>query len=297
MTINLSGDNLGSFYSGSSCITPITTITIGTSQAVSPVFYYKNDLAESLTFKANAPGYTEGQIGVTVNPGSATVLAISGPACLSTSVCAPVFSVTSQDPFGNLSNVTSNTTVTLDDGVASGSFWNNPACSTGSGTLTINSGTNSGVFYYKNSVTETPLITADDTTPNTLTSDTYTVYVGTAGPPAQLDIAGPTSLSTETCYGPYDVIVKDGCGNEIIVGTGTLIELTGGGKSRYYSDSCSTQVTNITVLSGNSRESFYYKNTSSGIVRICKERRPSTAVFDAGMGGQTLRLCAETSAF
>ncbi len=153
LTVNLSGKGTGSFNSDSSCDIGLSpeNKTISTGQSTAQ-FFFKDTKAEALTLQASATGLTAGTQAVTVNPAAVNKLVMTGPGSVSAGSCA-TYTVTSQDFFNNVSNVTSNTTVNL-SGNGSGSFYSNNGCTSATNSKVLASGTSATVIYFKDTVGE-----------------------------------------------------------------------------------------------------------------------------------------------
>lgn len=162
VTIATSGAS-SALYSDSACTTTTSSVTLlaGTS---STGYYMKATLvgAASLTATNTNPMIqNSAALAVTVSPSPPSRLVLTGSTFHTTGACSPAFSVNTQDPFKNISNVTSLTTVNLSD-TGSGVFYSDSTCSSPVTSVTISSGTSSAAFYFLDSAAESTTLTALD---------------------------------------------------------------------------------------------------------------------------------------
>jgi hypothetical protein len=210
-------------------------------------------------------------------------------------------SVQLQDATGTAVTAGTSYTLNLTSSSATGTFHDTAGC--GGGTqvtqAVLASGTSSKSFYYKDLTAGSPVTQANETPSAGLTAasqtQTITVAPGTA---AKLALTGPAIVAAGTCSAPFSAIAQDASGVETNVGANTTVTLTAGGQAQFFSDAaCATPLTTVTITSGTSRSSFYYKNSASGYFRICRYGRGSTGIFTATLDGNPLQICAETDAF
>jgi len=275
-TFTLSDGASGQFSLTNSPFTPVTTVTVngGTS---SVTFYYRATVPGTYTITATLSGFSAtsgGNAVMTVNQATITQYYYNvAPASGAAGAASTVFTIGAKDVNGNVVTVASNTPVYLYSSGSGGTF------STTSGgtytsalTVTITSGGTATSFYYKNNSTSgSPYtITASDnaTAPDGATgivdaTTSYTVNPGTAS----VAVLTPSSQSA-TAGSPSSVITlttKDSLGNAVAVGsnaTFTLSDADGGAFSLLASPF--TPVGSVTVTSGQSTATFYYRNNTSG---------------------------------
>ncbi|MGZ6426674.1 MAG: Ig-like domain-containing protein [Bdellovibrio sp.] len=160
MPVTLGGAG-GTFYSDSSCLSPIvnTQIAMGTS---GQIIYYKNNTSGNYTLTADASNLPQASYNVTLVIPPPTKLVWSGPTFGKNGACSGALTITSQDGTNQSANVTDNTVVTL-GGQGSGSFYSDAGCGSSISQATINAGSSSTVVYFKDTVGETLTFTADAT--------------------------------------------------------------------------------------------------------------------------------------
>jgi hypothetical protein len=83
------------------------------------------------------------------------------------------------------------------------------------------------------------------------------------GLPTTVVISGPTSSSAGICQGGFLVELEDSYSNNSPAVVDTLVNLTGEGSGYYYTDSnCTTVVSSVTLTTGASNASLYFKDNS-----------------------------------
>ena len=139
----------------------MTSVTVANGQN-QITFYYKMIRQQSVTLATDSAGYSQSTKAVVVNAATATVLALAGASPLTAGTCsATAYTVTTKDALGNISNVGSNTNLTL-SGAGSGSFYATAGCGAGAVTsVTVSSGQSVATFYYKNDTSRSVTLASD----------------------------------------------------------------------------------------------------------------------------------------
>jgi|GEM_PF-5913713 len=266
------GSHGGTFSLASSPFSAVSTATIS-SGASSVVVYYKNNTAGSYTLTAHNGSYTDASMSVTVNSGtSSSYVFTTAPSTGVVGSASTVFNVVTHDSLGNVITVPSNTTVYLYSSSGSGTFATSSGGPYTAVSTTIATGNTTASFYYKDSTPGAYTLTASDQAavpvPDTGITNATTVYTVTAGT-ASVAVLTPAT-QTITANSPSSVITlttKDSLGNISNVAANTTFALsstgTGGAFSTTSGGSYSSTL-NVTVNSGSSLTTFFYKNNVSG---------------------------------
>ena len=163
--------------------------------AFSGVNYTK---VETIQLRASGLGFMVDSNPVTIDqPAAASKVVLTPPASIIAGVCSAAFILTSQDTYGNTSNVASNSIFDVTtSSTATGVFYSNSGCSIAlpSNQATIASGTSSVQFYYKDTSSTDPTITATHTAGGALGASSPVV---TSNPDiaVKVDLTGPVSAA------------------------------------------------------------------------------------------------------
>jgi hypothetical protein len=304
-TFTLSDASSGQFSVLSSPFTPVSTVTVN-GGASSTTFYYKASVPGTYTITATLAGFTAtsgGNAVMTVNQATITqYYYTTAPASGAAGSASTVFTVGAKDSNGNVVVVSANRSVYLYSSGTGGTF------STTSGgiytsalTVTITTGSTTTNFFYKNNSTSgSPYtLTASDNSsaPDGATgivdaTTSYTVNPGSAS----VAVLTP-STQTITANLPSSVITlttKDGLGNTVAVGSNTTFALSSTGTGGQFSVLASpfTPVSNVTVNSGTSSTSFFYRNNTAGSYTITAH---AASGFSDGTAGITVSPAAIAS--
>jgi hypothetical protein len=165
------GGSGGQFSLSSSSWSAITAATINSGSSTVTV-YYKNNTAGNYTLTAHNGLYTDATTSATVTASTISKLAFSVvPTSGKVGLSSTVYTVQTQDLYGNVVSPVSDLPVYLYSSSGTGAF------ATGTGgpwtvtSVTISASTNTANFFYKNTVAGSSTITASDQTP-THTPDT-----------------------------------------------------------------------------------------------------------------------------
>jgi alpha-tubulin suppressor-like RCC1 family protein len=264
LAVNLSAKNAGLFFSDSTCATSVTSATIASGKSVG-YFYYKNNLKTSDLITTDNNALAEATLAIKINaapvvPAAATPkIIISGVPNIQTRQCS-AFSVVSTDSSGNPLNVSANLTVNL-SGAGNGTFYQNSNCSTTTTSVQITSGSSLATFYFQTTIAE-----------NVSLSTQSSGYLATSFPlqvlaasqqPVALKIVGTMTLNSDVCT-PFTINAIDSNGINAVGASNISVTLANiGGSGTFYSDACTTSTSTVTISSGSSYASFYYRNTTA----------------------------------
>ena len=134
-------------------------------------------------------------------------------------VCAAAYTVTSEDPYGNASGVSSDKTINL-TGSGSGAYYSASNCTGSITSLSIPNGTSAGTFYFKDTTVENLTFSAADQA-SLLTTGTLAVAT-TPGTAVTLLFTGYPSSATAGVAQTTTVTSKDQYGNVATGYTGTV---------------------------------------------------------------------------
>jgi alpha-tubulin suppressor-like RCC1 family protein len=263
LAVNLSAKNAGLFFSDSTCATGVTSATIASGKSVG-YFYYKNNLKTSDLITTDNNALAEATLAIKINaapvvPSATPKIIISGVPNIQTRQCS-AFSVVSTDSSGNPLNVSANLTVNL-SGAGNGTFYQNSNCSTTTTSVQITSGSSLATFYFQTTIAE-----------NVSLSTQSSGYLATSFPlqvlaasqqPVALKIVGTMTLNSDVCT-PFTINAIDSNGINAVGASNISVTLANiGGSGTFYSDACTTSTSTVTISSGSSYASFYYRNTTA----------------------------------
>jgi hypothetical protein len=260
--ITMGGSNL-SWFTDSGCTLSGSTFNLSGGTGTATV-YFRSTVAGTPTATADGSGLSQATQGETVTAGSPTVLAFTTSAqTLGAGNCSNVATIQSRDVNGNASNVSNNTTVTL-GGPSGVTFYADSGCSSMVNTVTLPQNGNTASFYFKDTVAGSRQISASS--PGfTTANQTESISAGTAAKltyttAAQTVLASSCAAVTVQVSDAYDNPTTAGATVTVTAGA-TATDLS----TSFYSDStCSTAATGVTIGSGSSSGTFYFKTLTGG---------------------------------
>lgn len=254
-TVNLSATDFTTYYSDSTCATPITSLNLAADQS-SASFYLKNTKVGSYLTNATATGLTDGNFSFKVNPGPPVRLIFSGATSVATGSCN-TYTVSAVDQKGNLTAVPAVTTMTF-AGKGSAATYTSSICTGSTATLNMVANNNTATFTFKDNVAETVNLSLSATG---LAPATISISVQ-GGAATKLKLAGVQTPVTNACL-PYIVSAIDAIGAETNVTSNVTVNLGGNGAGAFYTDSGCTTNTGVQIDSGTSSKTFYFKTASA----------------------------------
>ncbi|MEI6587572.1 MAG: glycine-rich domain-containing protein [Candidatus Moraniibacteriota bacterium] len=247
----------------------INSVTILQNQS-SVSFYYKDTAIGSPLVTAVFAGKTSGTLAFSVAAGAVTRLSINTEAqALELGQKSAVMAIETQDAFGNIQNVSADTTLYLHSSSATGIFLD--AADQIISTVVINSGLNNAEFYYRDTAIGSPQITISDfaypdspdqgllnTTQNE--SIIYGVVKKFAlNCASNILTAGlPSGVLSLTALNNYDQLVPVTADTTV-----NLSSIPGDGKFDTESNGL-FEINQVVIANGQSSTTFYYKDTASG---------------------------------
>ncbi len=184
-------------------------------------------------------------------------LSVTGPGTIMTGQCAPIQVLTL-----NASNVTTGVTTALSVFLSTTttltSFYSDAACTTVSTIAYFPIGVSSDTVYVK--TTQSSNFQVNYT--SSLGSGSVGIIVQ-AGNIDHFALSGPSSVATGSCSGAFQVQAMDDQGALSSATSNISIGFSGLSSAHVYSDmNCTTMVTTVDILMGQSSAQFYLKNTS-----------------------------------
>lgn len=262
VSVNLSGNGSGSFYSDSGCTAVTSSLVVAISNSSSPV-WFKSNTPASLNFISQAVGLFDGAKNLVINPLAPSKLVLTGLSNITAGVCT-AYSVSLQDTLNNLSSAGSAKNLNF-TGAGTGAFYSDGSCSLPTASITLTSSQVSAQIYYKASDAQAVNLTVDDSGLPDLAFSVFPVTVASSGGATSiaLKISGSTSINTNTCV-PYAVMTTDTSGLSYNVSSNTTVTLGGAGTGLFYSDSgCTSSQSTVDINTGSSLAYIYYKSTTA----------------------------------
>ncbi len=248
-TLLASGTSMGTFtaftaVSGSPGVFA-STFTASTGGTANTARVYFQDLGAFST-----------SLSLTVLP---RLLTLSGPNSVVIGACSTQFVVTHRNDSGVALNVSENKDVTFAN-VGQGAIYSDSGCTIPVNKITIAKNSSSKPFYFKDLAKETVGLTAKSAG---TTSGTAIIQV-TGAPTSAIRLIGSSPLPINTCSPAVNITFLDTLKNPTAVTTDTTVNLAVNDAVTLYSDSaCTTSISNVTVLSGQTSGRFYLKSSKS----------------------------------
>lgn len=279
VSVLLSDGNMGGyFYAGNdfSCAgTPISDLTINAGTSAKSFFYKKDSGGISVDIKAMALNLVDGVRAVAVTVGNQVIgpakLAITiqtGQTSLPADTCSPAFNVRTRSDSNVDTPVSSALSVALSDGddFDNGDFYSDHYCSQAVTQLTIAKNQSQAAFFYKRTSTGAITLSASA---QALTSAAYGLDILGVTGPTQLYLSGQTLIDANACS-TYTVVSENN--NQVqtaVVSTITVYlddDYLGG--TFFANSACTKPVTFISIASGTSSASLYYRKPWGGQVSL-----------------------------
>ena len=204
---------------------------------------------------------TGNQTGIVVDPGPTSIFTVAGFPTPTTAGTSGSVVVTAKDAFGN--------TTPAYTGTAHFTSGDTQAVLPANYTFL---GSDNGAHTFASVVLKTAgnqAITATDTVTATITGAQNPIVVNPAAG-KKLMLAGPTTGVTGACTAVFTVTAADSYGNAVQVSPAVQVNLSGAGSGAFYTNSgcTSATVTNVSIASGSSTQTFYTKDNTSQSLTI-----------------------------
>ncbi|HVE86255.1 MAG TPA: PKD domain-containing protein [Myxococcales bacterium] len=265
-TVNLtSSSGTLTFHSSSLCGASITSVVIPSGNYLAG-FNFKDTTAGTPTITARSGSLTNGVQTHTIRAGPPSQLAFATPPrSVTAGACSAQLQVESRDSFGNATNVTLSTQVSLSTtATATGTFYPDSSCSLAPvSQVTIPGGGSSATFYYKDTRSGSPTVTASNLG---LTSPTQGVTVTPGSPNKLVFTSSAQSLVVGACSAVTNIQVQDALSNASPLAAGATVALSStSGTTEFHSNStCTSAITSVAVPASSAQASFYFRDPTAG---------------------------------
>lgn len=250
------------FYSDAACATAVTSVTLtaGTSQQS---FYFRDTAVGTPTLTATPPVLAPASQAQVIQPAAAASLHFTNaPITATAGVCSSAAALQVRDAFGNNTTVSTNTVVTLSALPPTLTFFTDSGCTAAVGQVTIAAGSGTQGFYFRADLAGATTATADA---SGLAPASQGEQVNPAGPTVLALTSAPQTLAAGSCSGAVTLRTRDSFGNDSNVGAPTAVGLAGGASMTFFGDAaCGSAVTQVTVPSGTSTATFYFRDDVAG---------------------------------
>ena len=257
-TVNLSTSNTttGLFKDNATGAT-ITSVSIALGSSTAS-FQYVDTLVSTPTLTASSTGLTSAMQTETVIAATATQLVYTTTAqTLTAGVNSSTITVQEEDTFGN-PTTTAETVNLSTSNTSTGLFKDNSTGATIT-SVSIASGFSTASFKYVDTLVSTPTLTAAATG---LTSAMQTETVIAAAASKLIFITAPQTVSFGVVSGTLTIQEQDAFGNVTTTAETVNLSTSNTGTGLFYSDATGhTLITSVSIASGSSTASFYYKDT------------------------------------
>lgn len=279
-TINLSGTANAGFFSDANCTASISSLALASGASWVNAYMRKTSAGAS-TVTASSTGMASGTGSITIAVAPAQrIIFSSTPAIPYPASTCQAYTLQTRDSLNNnVSNVTTDTTVSL-SGTSDGSFYSNSTCTPANQitSTTVTSGTSSKVIYYlkPTSTATTPganiVLTAAVTgwTPNATAtvnvSTGNTINLATANTAVGISVSTASAVTAANKCLLTTVRVQDELGALVPTSKVTspiVANLSGGGSGAQFwiNSTCTTPTSTVTISAGNNTGNFYYSST------------------------------------
>lgn len=261
------------FFSDSGCTAPTGTLPVAVGQSRAS-FYFKDNKVETVTLTVSQAGLTSATQQQTITPAKPTALVFTTPARTALAgICSGAMTVEAR-ALGSVTTVASATQVDL---VATApdtefKFYSNNNCSTSATQVTIAAGQSTATFYFTGTKVGTVGVTASN--PSVATSANQDATITAAAPSKLQFLTGQHSVKAGVCSPVVTFQTTDAYGNVSAVAANKAVSLSATGTPadpnfRFFSDEfCTANVTSVTVASGQSTASFYFKGEKARTATI-----------------------------
>jgi Putative Ig domain len=212
----------------------------------------------------NSAGTTSATVNIGVLASGPTQIAVIGVGNFTTAACA-LFTLTTQDVFGNSSAVSANTTFNLSGAGTNGAFYSDSACTSSSSSVVVPNGSSSEVFYYRKTTTGSATLSATLSSPANpaLGSASRSVTV-TGSTPAKYRVVIPATGTTVSCNS-VSINVLDASDNSVNATSSLTVNLSGTASATFFSDAaCSVSASSLSIAVGANSGAAYMRKTSVG---------------------------------
>jgi hypothetical protein len=257
-TVNLTSTSKTiQYYSDARCSDKVSSLVIPSGSSTT-TFYFKDTQAEYFTISVTALNLNPDTESFTVISPNASILTFTGPQTVSAGQCSNAYTITTENPLGEVSDVTSNVAITL-GGSGSGRFYSDSACATTPiNSITVLTGTSSGQFYFKDNKSEN-LSFSSQAPGNVLAL--LSIEVGANIPQQMVFLNFPQEFPAGSCSGVYSIQSQDLEGNPSAATQNQAVTLSGPNIQVYADNLCQTLLPSPSISAGSNSISFYVSST------------------------------------
>ena len=263
ITIDGGGTNI---YSDEFCINPIAAITIPAGEGEG-TFYFRENTAGTVTLEIDSASLAAQTQDHTIVPGTAVGLDYGSAAqTVVAGNCSPSFTrVVVEDAYNNVSQTTADVSVNLS--APNTTFYSDSSCTLEQSSYTIANGGSGFNFYFKATNAGSLTITAASLSYPSA-SQVQTIEIAPANRLRITSVA--KNQAAGACSTVLTVRSEDEFGNASAVASDALLEFAGEGMTFYTTNDCNEAnvFENITLASGQTSRSFYFKGTKSGVLPL-----------------------------
>ncbi len=253
------------FFADAGCTgTPVTMVTVHASSN-SASFYFKGTRAGAATLSA-AVGGISGTQSVTLSPIPATALALTLPTSPVPAGSCTSGTVQVKDANGANTQVSTNTDVSLQAAPTGGiAFFSDSNCTAAVTSVSISANEGTAGFFIMGQVAATVTVTASA---NGLIQASQNVQVTPGSGNRLIFTSSAQTVTAGVCSQAVQIQSQDAQGNMAPVSIATTVSLAGSlgaGFQFFTNSSCTgTAVSNVSLSTGTSSVSFYFKATKAG---------------------------------
>lgn len=248
-------------------------------------FYYRDTRAGQSVITAQSAGLNSDSLEMEIEAADAVRIVFdTGPQILIAGTPSTPISISAEDAYGNPGEVEDDTTIILTSTSATGRFdLSDAGAFDGSVTsVVIAEDAQTACFYYRDTTTGTPTITASDAA-GLLIGATQMETVDAAAATILVFVTAPRTTRAGVSTEVITIQTLDDYGNTAIVYANTAVNLSSSSGTGRFDISAAGpfdgSVTSVTIASGWSTVSFYYKDAAAGTHTV--------TASSAGMDGST----------
>lgn len=256
-------------YDDAACTSAVTSATLAAGAGAARL-YFRGTAVGAVAVSAQAPGLTPAQQLETVGPAAPAQLAFgTPPQTVGAGLCSAVATVEVRDAFGNPAPGTAPRALALSAAPATGvSFFSDPGCTTAAASVTVPAGSTQGSFFFRATQVGSVTLTAASAG---LTPGMQAATVVAGAPAALAFTTSPQTRAAGACSAAVTLEVRDALGNPSPVSAPTAVSLAAAPPAgfTFFSDAgCTAAVGSVTVGTGNTGASFFFRGTAAGSVDV-----------------------------
>jgi hypothetical protein len=253
------------FYADPSCTVPVSAVAIAAGLSGAD-FWFDSTAAASVTVDATAAGLGGASQLETITPAVADRLVFAtSPQTVGAGACSAVATVQARDPLGNVSALTSATTVALSAAPSTGfAFFSDAGCTSPISSATIAAGGSQASFHFLGNATGS--FTVTPSAPGLSSASQLETVVPAAADRLAFTTA-PQTVTAGGCSAAATVEATDPLGNPSAVAAATTVTLAAAPATgfAFFSDaSCTTFASSVTIAASGTQAGFWFRGNGSG---------------------------------